>query len=125
IPIGLAFFFRSSIEGRVVAFYPSPAGPVESLLGMESWEEIARLNPFLDALQPDVEALLANRVNHGRGKSGAEYYVAPIDECYRLVGLIRAHWRGLSGGTAVWEQIAEFFAGLRERSVSMGAGLNA
>src|ERR1700739_1507616 len=32
IPINLAFFFRFSIEGRMIAMYPSPAGPVESLL---------------------------------------------------------------------------------------------
>ena len=34
-----------------------------------------------------------------------EYYVLPIDECYKLVGLIRAHWQGLSGGTEVWQEI--------------------
>src|SRR5262249_48929448 len=32
IPIGLAFFFRNSATGRTTAFYPSPAGPVESEL---------------------------------------------------------------------------------------------
>ena len=36
IPIGLAFFLKSSIEGRVLALYPSPAGPTESLLSLES-----------------------------------------------------------------------------------------
>ena len=35
----------------------------------------------------------------------AQYYIVPIDECYRLVGLIRMHWRGLSGGTEVWKEI--------------------
>ena len=33
----------------------------------------------------------------------------PIDECYKLVGLIRTHWRGLSGGDEVWDEIARFF----------------
>jgi hypothetical protein len=32
IPINMAFFSRSSIEDRVIALYPSPAGAVESLL---------------------------------------------------------------------------------------------
>ena len=32
IPIGLAFFMRSSVTGGVVAFYPSPAGATESEL---------------------------------------------------------------------------------------------
>jgi hypothetical protein len=40
----------------------------------------------------------------------------PIDECYRLVGLIRSHWSGLAGGTEVWRQIAEFFAQMKARS---------
>ena len=45
-----------------------------------------------------------------------EYYLAPIDQCYRLVGLIRAHWRGLSGGTEVWREIAQFFDELKARA---------
>jgi hypothetical protein len=40
----------------------------------------------------------------------------PIDECFRLVGLIRTHWRGLSGGTAVWAEIGRFFTALKEHS---------
>jgi hypothetical protein len=38
----------------------------------------------------------------------------PIDECYKLVGLIRLHWRGLSGGMEVWEKVGQFFAALKE-----------
>ena len=38
----MAFFFHSTPEGRVAAFYPSPAGATESLLPLESWNEIAR-----------------------------------------------------------------------------------
>jgi hypothetical protein len=111
IPIQLAFFFDSTPAGRVLALYPSPAGPVESLLALDSWEEIVRDNPVLKELEPDVEALLIKRVG---GLS--EYYLVPIDECYKLVGLIRAHWRGLSGGTEVWREIGQFFARLKERS---------
>jgi len=32
------------------------------------------------------------------------------------VGLIRIHWRGLSGGTEVWQEIGNFFAGLRAKA---------
>ncbi|MDQ3748999.1 MAG: DUF5947 family protein [Acidobacteriota bacterium] len=39
----------------------------------------------------------------------------PIAECYKLVGLIRTHWSGLSSGTEVWREIAEFYARLKER----------
>jgi hypothetical protein len=116
IPIGLAFFYNSTPDERVIALYPSPAGPTESLLGLESWAEIVNANPLLKGLEPDVEALLVNRVGEGRGPSEPEYYLVPIDECYKLVGLIRTHWRGLSGGAAVWGEIKKFFADLRRRS---------
>lgn len=111
IPISMAFFFRSSAAGKVVALYPSPAGATESLLDFESWDEIQRDNPVLDQMEPDTEALLVNRV-----RGAAEYYLLPIDECYRLVGLIRTHWHGLSGGTEMWEEIGKFFAELNGKA---------
>ena len=36
VPINMAFFFKSSLEGRVVALYPSPAGATESQLALDS-----------------------------------------------------------------------------------------
>ncbi len=112
LPISMAFFFHSTPAGKIVALYPSPAGPTESLLDLESWDEITHDNAVLKKMEPDVEALLVNRVGNAR-----EYYVVPIDECYKLVGLIRARWRGLSGGTEVWTEIKEFFDGLKQRAV--------
>src|SRR6202453_2230331 len=113
IPINMAFFFQSSVEGRVVALYPSPAGPVESLLPLDAWNEIVQQNAILGQLQPDIEALLVNRIGHAREFSQAEYFIAPMDECYKLVGLIRANWKGLSGGSEVWAEIGRFFSDLR------------
>jgi hypothetical protein len=110
IPINLAFFFSCSPAGRVIALYPSPAGAIESLLTLETWHELEEDNPILRELEPDAEALLVNRVGQAR-----EYFRVPIDECYKLVGLIRSKWRGLSGGTEVWEEIGRFFAGLKVR----------
>jgi len=112
IPINLAFFSRSTPAGRVVAMYPSPAGATESLLDLESWEEIVRENRMLEKLEPDVEAVLINRVT-----TPHQYFIVPIDECYKLVGLIRTSWRGLSGGAEVWKQIAEFFLALKSCAV--------
>jgi hypothetical protein len=125
IPINMAFLFRSSLEDRVIALYPSPAGAVESLLPLEAWSEIAEQNPALHRLQPDIEALLVNRVGHAHGMGRPEYYIAPIDECYKLVGLIRTHWRGLSGGTEVWTEIGRFFAELKAKSEKISGGINA
>ncbi|MGA9770680.1 MAG: DUF5947 family protein [Blastocatellia bacterium] len=117
IPINMAFFFNSEADQKIVALYPSPAGPTESMLSLESWEEIVDENPILKEMEPDVEALLVNRVASARSSASADYYIVPIDECYKLVGLIRAHWRGLSGGTEVWEAIGQFFTQLKERSM--------
>src|SRR5271169_5042971 len=116
IPINMAFFFHSSIEGRIVPLYPSPAGAVESLLPLDAWNEIVEQNAPLNHLRPDIEALLVNRVGHAHEISRADYYIAPIDECYRLVGLIRANWKGLSGGTEVWAEIGRFFSDLRAQA---------
>lgn len=129
IPINMAFFFHSTPRGRAVALYPSPAGATESLLELESWEEIVAQNPALQLMEPDVEALLVNRIARSSpnnpsapdGKTGtpeAKYFLAPIDECFKLVGAIRAHWRGLSGGKKVWEEIDAFFTDLLSRSPS-------
>lgn len=115
LPIEMAFFFESSPHGRVIAFYPSPAGATESLLALETWNDVANENPVLAEMAPDVEALLVNRVGAARGVP-AEYYIAPIDECYKLVGLIRLNWRGLPGGTEMWREIASFFSSLRGRA---------
>lgn len=115
IPINMAFFYESSVDQRVVALYPSPAGATESLLTFESWKEIVTENPVLDTMESDVEALLVNRVGHARGVAASEFYLLPIDECFKLVGLIRTHWRGLSGGTEVWQEIGRFFSDLKAR----------
>ena len=88
----------------------------ESLLPLETWKGIVQANPILRVMQPDVEALLVNRVGHAREASAAEYYIAPIDACYQLVGLIRVHWHGLSGGEEVWREIGNFFADLRAKA---------
>jgi hypothetical protein len=108
IPINLAYFVHSTSAKRVIAQYPSPGGAMESTLDLEYWEQIVARNPVLKSFEPDVEALLVNRVASNR-----QYYRAPIDQCFRLVGLIRTHWRGLSGGEEVWKQIDRFFDELR------------
>jgi hypothetical protein len=120
IPVGMAYLFESTPAGRVVACYPGPAGATESLLALERWARLREENPILETLAPDVEALLINRV-HGAD----EYYLVPIDACYRLVGVIRRAWRGLSGGEEARRAIAAFFAELRARSQVVRGGPHA
>jgi hypothetical protein len=109
IPIGLAFFIRRSPDARTLAFYPGPAGCTESLLSLDSWKGIAARNSFLNEMELDTEALLVNRMGSAR-----EYFLVPVDRCYQLVGLIRIHWRGLSGGEDAWREVRQFFSVLRE-----------
>jgi hypothetical protein len=114
LPIGLAFFLRGD-TGRTTALYPSPAGVMESLIELPAWPELTRDHSTLAGLEPEVEALLVHRIGEQQG-----YFVVPIDTAYRLVGLIRTRWRGLSGGAAVWQAIAEFFSELERRSTRVG-----
>jgi Family of unknown function (DUF5947) len=109
IPVDMAFFFHASDEGRVQAYYPGPMGATESLLELEAWDELVRDNPVLGTLEPDVEALLVNRARGAR-----THLVVPIEDCYRLAGLIRTRWRGLSGGEEVWREIDGFFKEVAE-----------
>jgi hypothetical protein len=111
LPIDLAFLFRSTPGRRMMALYPSPAGATESLLSLSAWDSLVVENPVLTQMEADVEALLVNRAG-GRKL----YYLAPIDVCFELVGLMRTHWRGLSGGEEVWREIDQFFQRLGDRS---------
>jgi hypothetical protein len=116
IPINLAFFFHSSLAGRVIANYPSPGGAMESSLDLAYWNTIVERNPILKTFEPDVEALLVNRIVRL-----PQYYRAPIDQCFRLVGIIRTRWRGLSGGSEVWKEIDDFFRQLTPGTGEPGA----
>lgn len=116
IPIGLAFFMRSSVSHGLVAFYPSPAGATESELDLRAWEELCTTNPLLADLEPDAEALVVNRMTQPH-----QYAIAPIDQCYALVGLIKSRWEGISGGAALEEAVPAFFESLRART-NAGAG---
>lgn len=119
-PVDMAYLFFSSEAGHALAFYPSPAGAMESLLCLENWQALLEDNPILSDLEPDVEALLINRIGQVR-----EYFVVPIDFCYRLVGLLRLSWKGLSGGKEAWEMVEAFFADLRAKASPLASGKSA
>lgn len=89
IPVRMAFVFTNS----------------ECLLALESWTQLLADNPSVADLAPDVEALLLTHDGEG--------FLVPIDACYRLVGLVRLHWKGFDGGTEAWQAIDAFFDELR------------
>jgi hypothetical protein len=111
LPIGLAFFLRSTGTNTVVALYPSPAGATESELHLESWQALVARNPILEQLEADGEALVVNRMT-----DPPEHAIVPIDECYRLVGLIKSNWTGISGGNAIADAVPRFFKHVRRKA---------
>jgi hypothetical protein len=116
IPVGAAFFFFNSSLGRVVAFYPSPAGATESELPLDSWAELEAANSALATLEPDVEAVLVRTGSGPGGAPGPEAYIVPIDACYELVGQMRRLWRGFDGGQEAHDAIDSCFDRLRART---------
>jgi len=70
----------------------------------------------LRSMRSDVEALLVNRALGAR-----QHWLVPIDDCYRLVALIRTRWRGLTGGREVWEELARFFEDLDKHAAAAPA----
>ena len=107
IPVGLSFLMRSSVTSGVIAMYPSPAGATESELDLTAWDALVAANPVLERLEPDAEALIVDRTGDRH-----RYAIVPVDQSYRMVGLVKSRWEGITGGRGVDEAIDEFFAGL-------------
>jgi hypothetical protein len=104
IPIDLAGIVRG--EGDAVfALYPGPQGLTRAPIDTRLWADVVADAPALGEAEPHVDAILFNRM----GGKRAVYRVS-IDACYALAGLIRKHWRGLSGGAEVWAAIDSHFS---------------
>ena len=112
IPVGLAFLFRNSRQGRTVACYPGPAGATESELPLDAWDRVVEQHPELAVLLPDVEALLVRRTDG----PGGSCHLVPIDACFELVGRLRMLWRGFDGGREAHDAMDVFFAQVQARS---------
>jgi hypothetical protein len=109
VPVDLAFFTRSGESDDIDAGYPGPLGAMRSTVPADIWREVEACHPDLRGIAPDVQALLVNRA-HG----ASEHWLVPLDDCYRLVAVVRAHWKGLGGGPEVWQRIDAFFHELTE-----------
>ncbi|GHE05249.1 DUF5947 family protein [Streptomyces alanosinicus] len=110
VPVGLVFFVPHP-DGTVTAQGPSPAGAMRWEVDAAAWQRLAGSVAQLKSMAPDVEALLVNTV---RGLD--EHWIVPVDDCYRMIALVRREWRGLSGGGEVWSAVEQFFRELIERS---------
>ncbi len=113
IPIGLAFMMKSGLDGEMVTLYPSPAGVTEAELDALAWIRLSADNPVLEDLATDSEALIINRLS-----VPPQHVIAPLDECYRLVGMIKSRWSGISGGPELTATVEEFFDALRGAAVA-------
>ncbi|HEX5385672.1 MAG TPA: DUF5947 family protein [Gemmatimonadales bacterium] len=105
LPVSLAFLVRRG--DAVTAIFPGALGPTDAPVAPEAWAALEAAEPAVRALEPEVEALLVNRMRGDR-----ECWIAPIDLCYRLVALVRTQWTGLTGGDEVWTEIDRFFGEL-------------
>jgi hypothetical protein len=117
IPVGLAFFLRSSRTGTVSGFYPSPAGATECRLDLAAWERLTAAHWLLAAAEPDVEAVLITRSGPEHPVAVVESFVVPVDACYELAGRMRLHWRGFDGGAEARQAISEFLDTVRRTAV--------
>jgi hypothetical protein len=111
IPVGLAFFLRTSRDGALTGFYPSPAGVTECRLDLQLWGRLVADYPLLGAPADDIEAALISRRD-----DGIAYYLVPIDACYELAGRMRLKWRGFDGGAEARASIAAFLAEVQRRA---------
>jgi hypothetical protein len=112
VPVELAFVLHSTPEDGLVALYPGAMGATAARPDPDAWRVIVEENPVFAGLEPDVEAVLFRRTRPAEGPSGEgvrEAWITPIDLCFQLTGRIRSRWRGLSGGSEVWEALDEFF----------------
>jgi hypothetical protein len=111
IPIGLAFFFFNSLDKKLTAFYPGPAGATESELPLDEWQTMIAGDPILATLLPDTEAILMRR-----HEGATTVFLIPVDCAYELVGLIRTGWRGFDGGVDVKAKIEAYFKRIEART---------
>lgn len=107
VPVGLAFFSYSSSLRNVIAAYPGPAGAVESVVAEAAWADLVRDNAVLAEIEADTAAFLVDRLS-----AEPSYHVLSIDECYRLTGLVRKRWHGLTGGDGPLHAVSEFLSAL-------------
>ena len=106
------FFLEHALGGGGRRALPEPgrARPSASSTSAPWAASSSPRTPCSTSLEPDAEALIVNRL-----AEPPQHAIAPIDECYRLVGLVKRAGRG-SPAAAARPRRRGFFAELRERA---------
>jgi len=115
IPVALAFFTRSAQGGEITAAYPSPLGALRATVTPDDWQRVEECHPQLPGQVTDVLALLVNRAN-GAG----EHWLVPLDDCYRLVGIIKSFHSMSVTGSGGFTVVA---GGISEALIATALGL--
>ncbi|HEX3928091.1 MAG TPA: DUF5947 family protein [Gemmatimonadales bacterium] len=102
IPVSLAYLTTGD-DGAMLAVYPGVAGAALSPVRTDVRDALLAANPVMSALVPEVEGILVCR-----HRQPHQHFIVPMDDCYRLTGIIRTHWKGFSGGGTVWREINHF-----------------
>lgn len=115
VPVDLAFVVLQA-EGTGTVVYPGAAGPVVAPIAAERAAWLASELPALRELTPEVEALLVDRRVVDRREPRDRVLVLPLDEAYRLAGVLRRGWRGLSGGPELARELLRLLSELEGRA---------
>ncbi len=83
-PWPVTFFSPLAWEQRVAVVRAGPERVLRSSLGLRAWHQLSAVNPFLQYLESDVEALLVYRSN-----GACTCLRLPIDRCFQIIGLLR------------------------------------
>ena len=106
IPIGLTFLCArvsaagSSPSTRARRVRPSPSST--SAPGTRCARPTRSSTASSPTPRPSWSTARARRV----------YAIVPVDQAYKLVGLVKERWEGISGGRGVQEAVAEYFEAL-------------
>jgi hypothetical protein len=83
-PWPVTFFSPLAWEQRVAVVRAGPERVLRSWLGLRAWQQLSAVNPLLEGLETEVEALLVYRTN-----DTCTCLRLPIDRCFQLIGLLR------------------------------------
>lgn len=109
LPTGMAFFVPRGTG--VTAHYPGPAGATEGSVDRAVWAEVASKCDVLAKIEPEVQALLVNRIDGAR-----DHWIVGVDRCWELVARVRTRWQGLTGGDEMKREVRRFFSEVAEEA---------